>query len=234
MKLKNKGFTLIELLVIVAILGILATIIVSSLSKAQLRAKNASIVSTMSNINAIIDADKYPGSLTDLCLDFETGGEFEGVRAGVEKNGGIWHCDSTDGDYRIYVKLNQDVVLSQSPILTKRAIAQEESALHNFGNYYCLNSNFEKNFTHWPGDNIAYPSCDDGDYIDVPIDPEEAPDPTPDPEPETDPEPPLENNGPASCNGNKVHVCHFGKTICVSEKAANKGHKKHGDSMGVC
>lgn len=228
----KKGFTLIELLVTIAIIGILAAVIISSLSEARSRAKNASIVRTMANIDAVIDADKYPGSLAGLCLDFEPGGEFAAIREGVENNGGIWHCDSTVADYRIFAKLNQDVVLSQKNIFGSPVYAQEDSVDHSFGNYYCLNSNFEKKFTHWSGDNLAYPSCDDSDYINTPVDPEENPDPTPDPEPETDPEPPLENNGPA-CTGNKVEVCHHNKTLCVSSKAL-KAHLKHGDSEGVC
>lgn len=230
---KNKGFTLIELLVVIAIIGVLVTIITTYFANTRLRAKNAAIVTTMSNITAVLDADKYPGSLANLCLDFEPLGEFSLIRKGVEDNGGIWYCDSTDTDYRIYAKLNQRVILSQKSILGTPAFAQENSMVHDFGNYYCLNSNFVKNFTHWPGDSLAFPSCNDADYINVPVDPEIDPEPTPDPEPETDPEPPLENNGPA-CEGNKVYVCHFGKSICVSSQGASNGHTKHGDTMGVC
>ncbi|MCA9368577.1 prepilin-type N-terminal cleavage/methylation domain-containing protein, partial [Candidatus Kaiserbacteria bacterium] len=80
MKKSRKGFTLIELLVTIAIIGILATVIVQSISKARLRARNASIVSTMSSISTIIDMSKYPGSLANLCLDFEPGGEFAAIR----------------------------------------------------------------------------------------------------------------------------------------------------------
>lgn len=231
--LLKKGFTLIELLVVIAVIGVLVTLISSYFVNTRLRAKNASIVITMSNINAVIDADKYPGSLANLCLDFEPGGEFSLIRKGVEDKGGIWYCDSTESDYRIYAKLNQKVILSQKSILGTSAFAQEESMNHDFGNYYCLNSAFVKKFTHWPGDSLAYPSCDDNDYINVPVDPEINPEPTPDPEPETDPEPPLENGG-STCNGNKVYVCHFGKSICVSQNGANNGHLKHGDTLGVC
>ncbi len=233
MKKNRKGFTLIELLVTIAIIGILATVITQSISKARLRAKNASIVSTMSSISTIVDMSKYPGSLANLCLDFEPGGEFAVIRTAVEENGGIWHCDSTVSDYRIFAKLNQDVVLSQNNnTFLQQAYAQTDSQVHSFGNYYCLNSDFKKNFTHWSGDNLAFPSCDDADYIDTPVDPEENPDPTPDPEPETDPEPPAENGGPA-CDSPKVQVCHFDKTLCISSKA-QRAHLKHGDDAGPC
>ena len=228
---KQFGFTVIELLVVIVIIGILALIIISSLENSRLRAKNAAIVTTVSSLDAIIDADKYPGSLEDLCLDFEAGGEFEQIRTGVESNGGIWNCDSTVTDYRIFVKLNQDAVLTNNSFVPI-AYAQEGSFTHIFGNYYCLNSNFDKNFTHWSGNNLLYPSCDDADYIDVPEDPEPTPEPTPDPDPGSDPEPPLENGGPA-CDAPKEQVCHFDKTLCISSKAV-KAHVKHGDTEGVC
>lgn len=226
--ISKKGFTLIELLVVVAIIGVLATIFVAKISDARSRARNAAIVSSLSSLDAAIDMDKYPGSLSGLCLDFESGGEFEDIRTSVEDSGGIWNCDSTFGDYRIFVKLNQSVIASTS--FSKTAYA--DSTAHSFGNFYCLNSDLRKNFTHWSGDHLAYPSCNDDDYINTPVDPEENPDPTPDPEPETDPDPPAENGG-GSCASPKAQVCHYDKTLCISSKAL-KGHKKHGDVEGSC
>jgi len=232
---RKKGFTLIELLIVIVIIGVLATVVLASLKESRLRAKNAAIVTTLSSLDAVVDASKYPGSLAAICDDFEPGGEFEGIRTGVEKNGGIWHCDSTFSDYRIYVKLNQEVVITRNnDLFGQPAFAQEEySTVHIFGNYYCLNSDFKKTFTHWSGDNLSYPSCDDSTYSPVPEDPEPTPEPTPDPDPESDPEPPLENGGPVCNNPKKSQVCHFDKTLCISKKAV-KAHKKHGDQEGVC
>ncbi len=230
----RKGFTLIELLVVIAVIGILAMIIIPSLQTSRLKAKNASIVMTLSNVHAIVDASKYPGSLEQVCQDFEEGGEFAHVRAGVENNGGIWYCDSTVTDYRIFAKLHTSVTLANIlfglPVYAQAEDA--ESDIHSFGNYYCLNSDLESNFTHWSGENILYPSCSDGDYTSTVQDPEPTPEPTPDPELEPEPEPPIEHGGP-TCDGNKVEVCHFGNTLCVSTDAL-KGHLKHGDHEGSC
>lgn len=224
-----KGFTVIELMFVVAIIGTLSSFIFMAVGNGRLRAKNAAIVLAMSSLDASIDLEKYPESLEDLCFDFEEGGELDKVRIYIESLGGIWSCDSTEEDYRIFAKLNLDVVLAKK-FLTKTVYA--DSLQHSFGNYYCLNSVGEKAFTHWPGDNLTYPSCNDDDYIADPVDPEPAPEPTPDPDPESDPDPPLEDGGEA-CGGSKVNVCHFDKTLCVSSKAL-KAHTKHGDTEGVC
>ena len=224
--LNKRGFTLIEVLVLVAIVGVLASMISAGLRTAVEKGQNAKMVSTLGSMHAAIDLAKYPNSLENLCFDFETGGDLAAIRTTIEDAGGIWNCDSTVSDYRIFVKLNQGVILTENS-LVKTAYA--DSNVHRFGNYYCLNSENERNFTHWDGDNLAYPSCSDADYIPTPVDPEPTPEPTPDPEPETDPDPPA-----PSCDGNKVLICHFDNSICVSEKAWSKGHSKHGDSQGAC
>lgn len=230
----KKAFSVIELLVVIAVVGILALVIVSKLNNARELSRNARMVSTVRGIHASVDASKYPNSLENLCFDFEPGGEFAGIRATVESAGGIWNCDSTVDAYRVFIKLNQGVVLgSLFDKISKTAFAQlDDSSLHNFGNFYCVNSDFENNYTHWSGENLTYPSCNDEDYNGTTQDPEPTPEPTPDPDPESDPDPPAEDGGP-TCPVNKSEVCHFGKTLCISNKAV-KAHTKHGDTEGPC
>jgi len=63
---KKSGFTLIELLVVVAIIGILATVVLSSLGTARDRAKDASIKSILSNMRAQAEL-QYDGDYGDAC-----------------------------------------------------------------------------------------------------------------------------------------------------------------------
>jgi prepilin-type N-terminal cleavage/methylation domain-containing protein len=54
--LKSKGFTLIELLVVVAIIGILATVVLSSLGAARTRARDARRIAEMKSFQTALEA----------------------------------------------------------------------------------------------------------------------------------------------------------------------------------
>lgn len=63
--MKKKGFTLIELLVVIAIIGVLATIVISSLGSARKKAKDAKTITEVRTLKTAlelyyIDHNAYP------------------------------------------------------------------------------------------------------------------------------------------------------------------------------
>jgi prepilin-type N-terminal cleavage/methylation domain-containing protein len=70
---KREGFTLIELLVVIAIIGILASIVLVSLSGARNRAKDARIMADMGQIRSTAEIFYgNNGTYTGLCTATDT------------------------------------------------------------------------------------------------------------------------------------------------------------------
>jgi prepilin-type N-terminal cleavage/methylation domain-containing protein len=72
---KNKGFTLIELLVVIAIIGILASVVLASLTSARIKGKVAAIESTMSSMRAAAEIGVNNGKyVASICTVDSVGG----------------------------------------------------------------------------------------------------------------------------------------------------------------
>ncbi len=75
---KKKAFTLIELLIVVAIIGILASIVLVSISNARLKARDAKRLTHMQSVQSALEIyflenDRYPTSDHDGCGSWDVG-----------------------------------------------------------------------------------------------------------------------------------------------------------------
>ena len=82
---KNKGFTLIELLVVIAIIGILASVVLASLTSARIKGKVAAIQSTMSSMRAAAEIGMANGKyVAHICTAESAAGGIKTLLSSIQ------------------------------------------------------------------------------------------------------------------------------------------------------
>ena len=106
---KNKGFTLIELLVVIAIIGILASVVLASLSSARNKGADAAIKSNLANMRA--QAEIYLDSRADKTYtSFCSDPTYLSAKAAIQasNNNAAVNCTADSNEWAISAVMKAD------------------------------------------------------------------------------------------------------------------------------
>lgn len=109
---KKGGFTLIELLIVIAIIGILSTIVLAQTNLARIRARDARRIADVSHIKGALELylntnQKYPDSLANLT---STCGGGDPCMAAVPTDpvgGSYFYCKISNNSFHIGTNLEE-------------------------------------------------------------------------------------------------------------------------------
>ena len=126
--MNNKGFTLIELMVVIAVIGILASIVLVAYPSAQNRAKDGVVMADMDQLRTAAEVAKGTSTAGDYST-IETNSDCVALKADIDSRvpGSLTYHYKVDGsDYSEYCAVVQ----------------------LNSGNYWCVDSNYYSGTDH--------------------------------------------------------------------------------------
>lgn len=132
---KQEGFTLIEMLVVVAVIGILSSVILTALGPAKEKAKDSRIIQEINQVRSLAET-LYNGNystLETLPKEAINNSDLKALADDIALQGGelVIQKSTPPTNYVAYSKLNTTVGTSDNPQT----------------NYYCIDSNGRSGFT---------------------------------------------------------------------------------------